>query len=107
MRQIESPLRYQMGVDRIMWGVDYPHDEMTYPYTRESLRWTFSDVAADEMRKILGGTAAEVYDFDLDFLAPIAARVGPTVAEISVPLPRPPADSVSLGFTEETFLRPW
>ncbi|HLN16418.1 MAG TPA: amidohydrolase family protein [Acidimicrobiales bacterium] len=107
MRRVEAPLRYQIGVDRIMWGVDYPHSEMTYPYSRESLRWTFADVAADEMRQMLGGTAAEVYGFDLDVLAPIAARVGPTVEEITVPLDQPPADSISLGFTQENFNRPW
>ena len=35
-------------------------------------------------------TAAEVYGFDLDALDPIAARVGPTVAEIAEPLARVP-----------------
>lgn len=107
MRRIEAPLRHTMGVARIMWGVDYPHSEMTYPYSREALRWTFAEVPEEEMRAILGGTAAEVYGFDLDHLAPIAARVGPTVEELTKPLDEPPADSVSLGFTKETFLRPW
>jgi hypothetical protein len=42
---------------------------------------------------------ARVYDFDLDALAPIAARVGPTPSEIAVPLDQIPADSVSPAFT--------
>ena len=33
-------------------------------------------------------TAAELYDFDLDALAPLGGRVGPTVAEIAQPLDR-------------------
>jgi hypothetical protein len=90
-----------------MWGADYPHSETTYPYTREALRWTFAGVPAGEMRMMLGVTAARVYGFDLDVLDPIAARVGPTVDEVSVPLTEPPEDSVSLGFTQEKFLRPW
>ena len=35
---------------------------------------------------MLGLTAARCYGFDLDALAPIAAKVGPTVAEIAQPL---------------------
>jgi len=107
MRRIESPLRDQIGVEQIMWGADYPHSETTYPYTREALRWTFADVPAEEMRLMLGANAARVYGFDLDALAPIGARVGPTVDEVAQPLAEPPEDSVSLGFTQETFLRPW
>jgi predicted TIM-barrel fold metal-dependent hydrolase len=107
MRRIESPLRDQIGVEQIMWGADYPHSETTYPYTREALRWTFADVPEGDLRMMLGANAARVYGFDLDLLAPIAARVGPTVEELSVPLNEPPEDSVSLGFTQETFLRPW
>ena len=34
-------------------------------------------------RKILAGNAAKLYDFDLDALAPLAAKIGPTVAEIA------------------------
>lgn len=56
---------------------------------------------------MLGLTAAEVYGFDVDALRPIAERIGPTVAELRVPLDEPPADSRSLGFTMENFHRPW
>jgi hypothetical protein len=107
MRRVEAPLRHQIGVDRIMWGVDYPHSEMTYPYTTESLRWTFAGVPEAEMRQMLGANAADVYGFDLASLTPIGDRVGPAVRDVAEPLERPPADSISLGFTQETFLRPW
>src|SRR5256885_10049657 len=30
----EIPLRYDIGVDRLMWGSDFPHDEGTFPYSR-------------------------------------------------------------------------
>lgn len=85
--------RYDVGVDRIMWGTDFPHEEGSTPYSREALRATFFDVPEDECRQMFGLTAAEVYGFDLDLLRPIAERVGPTVEEIRVPLDRVPEDS--------------
>jgi hypothetical protein len=35
---------------------------------------------------MLGGNAARIYGFDLDALAPVAARIGPLVSEIDRPL---------------------
>jgi len=88
----------QVGIDRVMWGSDYPHHEATYPYTRESLRFAFADWTPDELDQVLNRTAAEVYGFDLDRLAPIAAKVGPTHAEIAIPLDEIPADADCLAF---------
>jgi hypothetical protein len=82
-----------------MWGSDYPHDEGTHPYTTESLRRSFAGTDPVELQQLLAGNAARVYDFDLDALAPIAARVGPTVDEVAVPLDTVPADSNSPAFT--------
>jgi predicted TIM-barrel fold metal-dependent hydrolase len=86
----EAQRRYEIGLRNIMWGVDYPHIEGTWPYSREALRHTFNGVPEDEIRMMVGGTAAEVYGFDLDLLQPIANRVGPTVAEVATPLERLP-----------------
>lgn len=85
--------RYKVGIDKIMWGTDFPHEEGSTPYSREALRATFFDVPVDECRKMFGLNAADVYGFDLDVLEPIAARVGPTIAEIHVPLDAVPRDS--------------
>ena len=35
---------------------------------------------------MIGGNAAELYGFDLDALAPVAAHVGPTIDEVAQPL---------------------
>jgi hypothetical protein len=35
---------------------------------------------------MLGTTAADVYGFDLAKLAPIAAKIGPRVADVATPL---------------------
>ena len=75
-----------IGLDRFMWGSDYPHDEGTYPFSREHLRQVFAGVDPTLMQKLLAGNAAELYEFDLDKLAPIAAEHGPTIDEIAEPL---------------------
>jgi predicted TIM-barrel fold metal-dependent hydrolase len=75
-----------LGLDRVMWGSDFPHDEGTYPFTREALRQVFSDWTEADLRKVLGENVAALYDFDLDALAPLAAQFGPTVDEIAQPL---------------------
>jgi predicted TIM-barrel fold metal-dependent hydrolase len=98
-RPVEAPLRYDIGVEKIMWGQDYPHTEGTYPYTGAG-----SDPG--EVRAMVGLNAARVYGFDLELLAPVAARVGPRVAEVNVPLDEVPADSRSIAFATEE-LKPW
>jgi hypothetical protein len=75
-----------IGIDRIMWGSDYPHMEATSPHSRESLRRTFAGWKPDELRQVLSQNAARVYKFDLAALAPLAAACGPTVAELATPL---------------------
>lgn len=82
----DAEARHQIGLHKFMWGSDYPHDEGTYPYTREHLRALFHDTDPVELRRILTHNAAELYGFDLDALAPGAAQFGPTVDEIAVPL---------------------
>jgi predicted TIM-barrel fold metal-dependent hydrolase len=78
--------RTVMTPGRFMWGSDYPHDEGTPPYTKESLRAVFHAVGESELRDVLAGNAAKLYDFDLDALAPLAEKYGPTVDEIATPL---------------------
>lgn len=75
-----------IGTERILWGSDYPHYESTFPHTRLALRHTFNDVGEEDTRKMLGLSAAELCGFDLEALAPLAAKYGPTWAELSVPL---------------------
>ena len=71
------------GVDRIMWGSDFPHREGCWPFSHEHLRLAFAECRPDEVPAMVGGNAARVYGFDLDALAPIAARVGPIVDEVA------------------------
>ena len=91
----DAEARHVIGVDRYMWGSDYPHDEGTPPFSREHLRQVFNEVGEQDMRRILAGNAAELYDFDLEALAPLAAEYGPTVEELTRPL-----DAVPEGANE-------
>lgn len=94
----EAASRHLIGIDRFMWGSDYPHYESTYPYTREGLRRSFAGTDEAEMRRVLGGNAAAVYGFDLEVLGAMAATAGPTVAELAQPLDAIPADATSPAF---------
>jgi predicted TIM-barrel fold metal-dependent hydrolase len=107
LRPVESELRHEVGVDRIMWGSDYPHAEGSYPYSREALRAAFALAPESEIRRMCAETAATVYGFDLALLDPIAAHVGPTVAEIAEPLLEFPADSTCNAFDPDAIVRTW
>jgi predicted TIM-barrel fold metal-dependent hydrolase len=86
IRPQEVGLRHAVGVDKIMWGSDFPHREGCWPYSTEHLRLAFAGVEVAEVRAMVGGNAARLYGFDLDALAPVAARVGPAVDEVARPL---------------------
>ena len=102
----ENAVRHEIGVDRMMWGNDYPHSEATYPYTREALRWTFAETPPAEVAQMLGGNAFQVYDFDVEQLRGVAADIGaPTIDEIRVPLTESeiPEDAMSQAFEDSAF----
>lgn len=77
MPRREAELRHRIGVDHIMWGTDYPHPEGSWPFTADQMHETFRGLPEDEVAAMLGGNAASFYGFDVDKLAPIAARIGP------------------------------
>jgi predicted TIM-barrel fold metal-dependent hydrolase len=91
-RLMDASILPFIGPDRYMWGNDYPHEEGTYPFTREHLRQVFHGTSESDMRKILGGTAADLYGFDLEALVPYATKYGPTVSELDQPLTELPAE---------------
>jgi predicted TIM-barrel fold metal-dependent hydrolase len=97
--------RHVVGVDRILWGSDYPHYEGTFPYTRESLRLTFADIDPVETRMMLGENAARLYDFDLAALTEAAARVAVTPKSVAEPLDEIPAEATSPMLRRAAFQR--
>ena len=77
MPRKEVEMRHAIGLENIMWGSDYPHPEGSWPETRKQMTESFHGVPEDELAAMLGGNAARVYGFDLEKLAPLAARIGP------------------------------
>jgi predicted TIM-barrel fold metal-dependent hydrolase len=92
-RPADMAVRDQIGTHRFMWGSDYPHDEGTHPFTRETLRQVMSGIGPDEKQRILGENCADLYGFDLTKLAPLATALGPTVEELEQPLDRLPENA--------------
>jgi predicted TIM-barrel fold metal-dependent hydrolase len=74
-----------LGVDRVMWGNDYPHEEGSTPQSRQALRWAFQSTSVEDTRLMAGVNAGHLYGFDLEALRTVADAVGPTVAEIHGP----------------------
>ena len=54
------------GVDGLMWGSDYPHDEGTFPHSREVIERTFSGISQEDKEKIVGRNAARLYGINLN-----------------------------------------
>ena len=54
------------GVECLLWGSDYPHDEGTFPHSREVIERTFKGIPEDEKRKIVGENAARLYGFPME-----------------------------------------
>jgi predicted TIM-barrel fold metal-dependent hydrolase len=90
--------REVVGVDKLLWGNDYPHYEGCYPYSRENMRFALSELPEDEVRMILGENAARLYGFDLEALRPVAERLGITPELVRQPLEEIPRDSTCLAF---------
>ena len=76
-------LRYEIGVENLMFGSDFPHPEGTWPNTRSFLRDRFADVPRAEVEAIVGGNALDFYRaFDRADLRALADQLGPTVEEV-------------------------
>jgi predicted TIM-barrel fold metal-dependent hydrolase len=82
IHRAEVEMRYEIGVDHMMFGRDYPHPEGTWPNTWNWLRAALADIPEGEARLILGENAIRCYHLDRDRLAKIAARVGPYPEDI-------------------------
>ncbi|HUA95330.1 MAG TPA: amidohydrolase family protein [Acidimicrobiales bacterium] len=109
LRSSESALRHQVGVERIMWGADYPHSEGSFPYSTLALRAAFGGCDPAEVTKMVETNAAALYGFDLEALRTVGARIGPRVTEVARPLDVEdyPTDSTCNAFDRHQVLRSW
>jgi predicted TIM-barrel fold metal-dependent hydrolase len=77
IHRAEVEMRHEIGIDRLLFGADYPHWEGTWPNTVDWIRTAFDGVPLDEVRRILGANAIAAYGLDEQMLRAVAARIGP------------------------------
>jgi predicted TIM-barrel fold metal-dependent hydrolase len=50
-----------IGVDQLLWGADYPHQESTFPKSRQIIDEVLAECTQEEKAKIVGNNAARIY----------------------------------------------
>ena len=56
----------QIGVDNLMFEVDFPHADGPYPHTLDHLAGQFEDIDPETTYKIVRGNAIRLFQLDLD-----------------------------------------
>jgi predicted TIM-barrel fold metal-dependent hydrolase len=82
MRYGDVAVRHEVGVNKMMFGSDFPHFEGTWPNTHDWVRTTLGSVPEVEARAILGENAIDFYGLDRPLLEKTAKRVGPLYSEL-------------------------
>jgi predicted TIM-barrel fold metal-dependent hydrolase len=77
VKRPDLEMRDEIGLEKIMWGSDYPHPEGTWPHTREYFSQTFAGLPERDGRRILGENAVEFYGLDRERLKAVADEIGP------------------------------
>jgi predicted TIM-barrel fold metal-dependent hydrolase len=57
--------RHFIGVDKLMWSSDYPHQASSWPHSQEVVARDFKDANPEERFKITRGNVAGLYGFTL------------------------------------------
>lgn len=54
-------LRDLIGVDKMLWATDFPHQESEYPHSDRVLEKNFGGIPEDEIRQIVAGNAIRFF----------------------------------------------
>nr|BFE55575.1 amidohydrolase family protein [Dactylosporangium thailandense] len=57
---------HRIGIDNLMFEVDFPHADGPYPHTLEHLAEQFTGIDAETTYKIVRGNAIQLFQLDLD-----------------------------------------
>ena len=60
MNRHEVEMRHEIGLDKLMWGADYPHYEGTWPASLDWQKAAFGGIPTEDVATILAGNAARV-----------------------------------------------
>jgi len=63
---LAARLRNEIGVDRILWGSDFPHPPCPYPKTRERLDDILAGVTDAERQAIVADNVISLYGIDIE-----------------------------------------
>jgi predicted TIM-barrel fold metal-dependent hydrolase len=55
-------MRHKIGVERLMWGSDFPHQESDWPDSLGVIERNFAGVPHDEKHKMVCGNAMEFFN---------------------------------------------
>jgi uncharacterized protein len=58
-------LRHHIGVDRLMWATDFPHQDSEWPRTMDVVARNFAGVPAAETHRMVVGNARDFFHLDL------------------------------------------
>jgi len=106
VHKAEVEMRHEIGVETVIFGRDYPHTEGTWPNTADWMSDAFAGVPEDELRMVLGENAIRFFGLDRAPLDAIAARIGPTVEEVTAGRPGLDERLVANWDTRGGYLKP-
>jgi predicted TIM-barrel fold metal-dependent hydrolase len=52
----------RIGADTVMWSLDFPHPEGVHGFAGATARSIYDTLGHEKARKVLGGTAAGLYN---------------------------------------------
>jgi len=61
---LANKLRHDIGIDRIMWGSDFPHPPSPYPNTRQRIQELLGDLPEAERHAMIAGNVSRLYNID-------------------------------------------
>lgn len=61
--RVAIEMRHLIGVDKLMWEADFPHNDSNWPNSRKLLAEVTVDVPDEEVRRIGETNARELYRF--------------------------------------------
>ena len=62
---LAGKLRHEIGLDRIMWGSDFPHPPCPYPHTRERIGEILAGIPEGDRTAIISGNVSRLYGIDV------------------------------------------
>jgi predicted TIM-barrel fold metal-dependent hydrolase len=85
LHQSEVELRHEIGLENLMFGIDFPHFEGTWPNTHDWIRASLASIPRTEARAILGENAVRFFGLDHSVLSALAAQIGPRPSDVLSP----------------------